>query len=98
MAKCVSVLEEALGIKSVLSYHFTEVLNDLLAQFPLGRIRLTSSIDCIGADITYGHIEVLFKALLGEDFVNTIGKLSPFNMVSLFRCLEHSFEHFKFAS
>ena len=98
MAKCVSVLEEALGIKSVLSYHFTEVLNDLLAQFPLGRICRASSIDCVGAYITYGHIKVLFEALLCKDFVHTIGKLSPLNMVSLFRRLEHSFEHFKFAS
>ena len=98
MAKCVSVLEEALGIKSVLSYHLTEVFNNLLAQFPLGTICLASSIDCVRADITYSHIKVLFEALLCKDFVHTIGKFSPFNMVSLFRCLEHSFEHFKFAS
>ena len=97
VAKCVSVLEEALCVQSILSDNFTEVLNDLLAQFSLFCFCLAPSVDCLCADITDGNIEVLFEAFLGEYFVDTVGEISPLDVLALLRCLEHTLKHFKFA-
>ena len=62
-AKGVSVLEEAFGIKSVLSNDFTEVSNDLLADSSMLSGGLTSAIGGGGASFTNSRVEVLFETL-----------------------------------
>ena len=62
-AKCVSVLEEAFCIKSVLSDDFTEVSNDLLADSSMLSGGLTSAIGVCGASFANSRVEVLLKTL-----------------------------------
>ena len=95
VTECVSILEETLCIKSVLSDNFTEVLNNLLAKISLALIGLTSTIDGLGAYFTDSNIKVLLKTLLGEDFIDFIRELSPHNVLTFLWCLEYSLEHIK---
>ena len=95
VTESVSILEEALSVKSILSDHFTEVLDDLLAELSLSRISLTSSIDSLCANITDGHIKVLLEALLGEDFVNSVREISPLDVLTFLGGLEDTLEHLK---
>ena len=97
VTKRIPILEEALRIKSVLPNNFSEVLNDLLAQFSLCRICLASSINGVGANLADGDVKVLLEALSGENFVDSVGELLPFDVFSLFGRLEYTLEHFKFA-
>ena len=62
-AKGVSVLEEAFGIKSVLSNDFTELSNDLLADSGMLSGGLTSAIGGGGASFANSRVEVLLKTL-----------------------------------
>ena len=95
VTESVSILEEALSVKSILSDHFTEVLDDLLAELSLSRISLTSSIDSLCANITDGHIKVLLEALLGEDFVDSVREISPLDVLTFLGGLEDTLEHLK---
>ena len=65
-------MEEAFGIKSVLSNDFTELSNDLLADSSMLSGGLTSAIGGGGASFANSSVEVLLKTLLGEDFVNSV--------------------------
>ena len=96
VTKCIPILEEALRIKSVLSNNFSEVLNNLLAQFSLRSICLASSINGVGANLAYGYVKVFLEALSGEHFVDSVREILPFDVFSLLRRLEHTLEHFKF--
>ena len=62
-AKCVSVLEEAFCIKSVLSDDFTELSNDLLADSSMLSGGLASAIGSGGASFANSRVEVLLKTL-----------------------------------
>ena len=62
-AKGVSVLEEAFGIKSILSNDFTELSNDLLADSSMLSGGLTSAIGGGGASFTNSRVEVLLETL-----------------------------------
>ena len=94
----VPILKEALCIKSVLSNNFSEVLNDLLAQFSLISFGLAPTVDSVDADLANGHVKVFLEAFRGEDFVDFVGELFPFDVFSFLGRLEHAFKHFKFAS
>ena len=97
VTKRIPILEEALRIKSVLPNNFSEVLNNLLAKFPLCGIGLASSINSVDANLAYGDVKVLLEALSGENFINSVGEILPFDVLSLLRRLEYALEHFKFA-
>lgn len=53
----------------------------------LGR-STSSTIHGLGAHVTDSDIKVLLESLSGEDFINTVGELSPFDMVSFLGGLE----------
>ena len=72
MTESVSILEEALCIKSVLSDDFTEVLNYCLAKVSLSRVSLASSIDGLNAHVTNGNINVLLETLLSEHLIHFV--------------------------
>ena len=87
-AKGVSVLEEALGIKTVLPDDFTEGSDDLLAEFSMLSGGLTSAIGGGSASFTNSSIEVLLETLLGEDLVDSVREISPANMGAFLGGLE----------
>ncbi len=89
-AQSVSILEEALGVKAVLTDDLSEVLNDLLTKSALLGISLASSVDSIDASITDSDIRVPLEALSGEDLVNLVRELSPLNVLTLLWRLEMS--------
>jgi len=97
VAMQVEVLEEALGIKSVLADHFLEALHDL-ADLLSGVITSSDSsvfrgsVDGIQVDIQF-----LLEALLGEYFINLVAEISPADMVTCFRGLEVACQHFVFS-
>lgn len=86
--KGVSVLEKALCIQSVSADYLAESLDDLLDQFSLSAISLTTAVDSGCADISDCLVDVLLETLACEDLVNLVGELLVLDMLSLFRCLE----------
>ena len=97
VSKRVPILKETLRIKSVLSNDFSEVFDDLLAKFPLRRIGLAPSINSVDANFADGHVKVFLEAFRGENFVDFVRKLFPFDVFSFLGRLEHAFKHFKFS-
>ena len=87
-AKGISVLEETLGIESVLPDDFTEGFDDLVAECFVLFSGLTSAIGGGGASIANSGVEVLFETLLGEDFVNSVREYSPVDMGTFLGGLE----------
>lgn len=87
-AERVSILEEGLGIESVLSDDFTELIDDTLDDIVVLSLSISSTVHGLGADITDYNIDVLLKSLSGEDFVNTIRELSPLYVVTFLGGLE----------
>ena len=71
-AKGISVLEETLGIESVLPDDFTEVSDDLFADSGMLSGGLSSAIGGGSASFANNSVEVLVKTLLGKDFVNSV--------------------------
>ena len=83
-------MEEAFGIKSVLSNDFTELSNDLLADSSMLSGGLTSAIGGGGASFANSRVEVLLETLRSEDLVNSVGEVSPVDMGAFlvsFECL-----------
>ena len=96
-AKGISVLEEALGIKSVFSDNLPKVVNNLLAQRSLVIVSLWSSIDSFSADLAHRLVSIPLQTLLSEDFVHSVREFSPLNVSALLRSLESCGQHFKLA-
>lgn len=93
----VSILEEALSIESIFSDNFTEVLDNLQAELSISRVSLSPSVNSLCAHIANCNVKVLLEALLGEDLVDSVGELSPLDMLAFLRCLEHCLKHIELA-
>ena len=72
MAESVAVLEEALGIESVLANDLSERVNDGLDKGTLVSGCLASSIDSLCAGASSNHIDGLLKTLSGENLIDTV--------------------------
>ena len=72
MTEGVSVLEEGLGVETVLSDNFTEVVDNSQDESTLFSSGLTSAVDGVGAHLTDGDIHALLKTLGGENLVNLV--------------------------
>ena len=92
----VEVLEEALGVKSVLPDKVFELINDTLHICFLCVCSIRSSIGDVSASSSNLLINILFKSLFSEDFVNIVAECSPFNVIALFWCFVGSAQFFKF--
>jgi len=68
----VSILEEGLGVETVLSDNFTEVVDHSLDDSTLFFSGLTSTVDGGGAHLADGDIDALLKTLGGENLVNLV--------------------------
>ena len=95
MTESVSVLEEGLGIETVLSDNFTEVVDYSQDERSLFSGGLTSAIDGVDAHLTDGDIDTLFKTLGGENLVNLVRELSPLDMLAFLGSLESVGEELK---
>jgi hypothetical protein len=84
----VKVLEEALGIKSVLAHNFLELLNNLLNDGTPLIGGLSTAVVGQGTRVTENGINVLFKFLLGENLIDCVGESFPAHVLSLFWRLE----------
>ena len=94
-AKGVSVLEEALSIKSVLPDDFAELVDNLLAECCVSSGGLTSAIGGGGASFANSSVKVLFETLLGENLVNSVREFSPLDMGAFLGGFEGFCEHSK---
>lgn len=82
MSVAVKVLEEALGVESVLSHELCEVFGDTFHVFKLILSGRGSAVDNIDASSANFGIQILFKTLLCEGFVNGIAEISPLNVIA----------------
>lgn len=84
----VKVLEEALGVKSVLSNDILETENDFFNNCALFRGSFTASVHSASANIVKDSIDIFLEPLLGEDLVNVVDKVSPADVLALLGGLE----------
>ena len=98
MLVAIEVLEEALGVKSVLPDELCEVVEHPLHVGPLRLRSFGSAIDDVGASVTNFGIQLLFKAFLGENLIDSVDKLSPLNMSAFFGSFESLAKLLKFLS
>lgn len=87
------ILEEALGIESVLANDLTEGIDDLLADIGLLTGGTATSISRHGASHADGGVKVLFKTLGSEDLVDVVREFSPLDVLALLRGLVELAEH-----
>jgi hypothetical protein len=88
-AKSISILEEALCVEAIAANDFTEVINNVGDKCTLLGIGLTTTINCGSAARTNSSVSVPLQTLAGEDFIDLIREFSPFDVLTLLRCLEH---------
>ena len=98
MLVAIEVLEEALGVESVLPDELCEVVEHPLHVGPLRLRSFGSAIDDVGASVTNFGIQLLFKAFLGENLIDSVDKLSPLNMSAFFGSFESIAKLLKFLS
>lgn len=93
----VPVLEEALGIESVLNEQVSESLHDISGLSNLLRSGSLVSIESLSAHVVKWNIYALLKALLREDLINLIAEVSPPHVFALFWRLEMITKQLKFS-
>ena len=89
----VVILEEALGIESVLANDLTEGINDRLADFSLLTGGTATAISGHGTSHAHGGVKVLLETLSGEDLVDVVREFSPLDVLALLRGLVELAEH-----
>ena len=96
MLMAVKVLEEALSVQSILSHELSKIVEYSLHGCSLSLVCFSSSIYNIGASVTNFCIKLLFKSLFGEYLIDSINKLSPFDVGSFLRGFKGITEIVKF--
>lgn len=84
----VKVLEETLGIKSVLANNFLEVFNNLLNCGALGICGLSTAVVGHGVGVIEANVNGLFELLLGKDVINRVRESFPAHVLTFFWRLE----------
>jgi len=78
----IPILEERLGVESVLADDFSETVEnglDLSLLFIVGR---SASIQSVSAGVIELLVDVLLEALFGEHFINSIAEVSPADVLT----------------
>jgi len=97
MLVAIPVLEEGLGVESVLADHFGETAEDGL---DLGRLVLGgggASVESLGTGVVEWLVDVLLESLLGEDLINTVAEVSPADVLAGLGSLEGAADHVEFS-
>lgn len=92
----VKVLEEGLGIETILSHNFDETLNNVVDNGLLFFGGLATVVASCGTCVVKFDVDRLFELFLCEDLVNVISEVFPAHMFTSFVCLEVSGQKFKF--
>jgi hypothetical protein len=79
----VKVLEEALGIKSVLADNFLELFDDLLHDSTLSLSWLSAAVVDQSASVIEFDVHGLFELLFGENIVDGVRKRFPEHVLTL---------------
>jgi len=86
MSVAVKVLEEALGVESVLPNELGEVLGDTPDVVKLGLGGSRSSIDEVSSCVADFDIKVFLETLLCESLVDGIAEFSPLDVLASLWC------------
>lgn len=97
MLVAIPVLEERLGVESILTNDFSETVEDSLDISLLVLGSRSTSIHSVGASVVELLVNVLLEALLGEHFIHSIAEVSPADMLTSLGGLEALTENFKFS-
>lgn len=84
----VPVLEERLGVESVLADDFSETVEDGLDCSLLFLVGRSASVQSLGAGVIEWLVNVLLEALLGEHFIHSIAEVSPADVLASLGGLE----------
>lgn len=92
----VKVLEERLGVKTVLPHNFDETLNNVVDNGLLLLGGLATVVASGGTCVVKSDVDRLFELLLCEDLINVISKVFPAHVFASLGRLEVSGQKFKF--
>jgi len=96
MLVAIPVLEEGLGIESVLTDDFSETVEDGLDFVLLVLVGGGASVKSLGAGVVEVGVNVLLESLLSEDLIDGVAEVSPADVVTSFRGLEGIADKFEF--
>lgn len=92
----VKVLEERLGVQTVLTDHLGETLANVAHNSFFFSGCLTAAVVCAGAGVINASVDVLFELFLGEYFLNMVTEVLPSDVFTFFRCFEMLGQQFEF--
>lgn len=82
MLVAIPVLEEGLGIESLLTDNFCETVENALDSTELISSSTGASVEGHGTGVIEVGINVLFETLLSEDLINTVAEVSPADVLT----------------
>jgi len=82
MLVAIPVLEEALGVKALLSDDVGETVEDALDAGLLSTGGSGTAVVALSPGVINGHVEVLLEAFLDEDLVDLVTEVSPADVVT----------------
>jgi len=97
MLVAIPILEEGLGVESVLADHLGETAEDGL---DLRRLVLGgggASVESLGTGVVEWLVDVFLESLLGEDLINTVAEVSPADVITGLGGLEAFADHVEFS-
>lgn len=97
MLVAIPVLEEGLGVESVLADDFSETVENGLDFVLLVLVGGGAPVKSMGAGVAEFSVDVLLESLLSEDFIDSVAEVSPADVVSGFRGLEGFADKFEFS-
>lgn len=97
MLVAVPVLEEGLGVESVLADDFSETVEDGLDFVLLVLVGRGASVKSLGAGVVEVGVDVLLESFLSEDLIDSVAEISPADVVTSFRGLEGIADQFEFS-
>lgn len=92
----IPVLEEGLGIESVLADDFGETVKNGLDLRSFISGGGGASVESLGSGVVEWLVNVLFESLLGEDLIDGVTEVSPVDVLASFGGLERGAEHLEF--
>jgi len=82
MLVAIPVLEEGLGIESLLTDDFCETVENALDSTELISSDTGASVESHGTGVIEVGVNALFESLLSEDLVNTVAEVSPADVLT----------------
>jgi len=77
------VLEEALGVKTLTSKKFSELVLEVGNNLVIILGGLGDTVEGLSSGIIERHVNVLLEMLLGEDLIDRVREVSPSDLLGL---------------